>query len=94
MPRVIDGLPVSRVRPHTNLLQEGATDVGTLSETWGPYYIHEEEIPRSGTVVTRTWQRTRSENGAVVTWLGRRKSNGRGEGNSGLAFDTIEKKEN
>lgn len=92
MPRIIEGLQVTRVRPRTNLLQEGAINIGKPSEYWGAYYIHEEEIPRSGTLVTRAWQRTRMENGAVVTWLGRRKSNGRGEGNSGLAFDTIEPK--
>jgi len=78
-----------RVRPRTELLKEGYD--GT---TWAPYFVHEEEVPRSGTVVSRTWQRTRMEDGTVVTWLGRRKSNGRGEGASGLAFDRIvEKKE-
>ena len=92
MPRFIDGLNVTRVRPRTNLLQEGGSNLGTPSELWSPYYIHEEEVPRSGTIVTRTWQRTRMENGKVITWLGRRKTNGRGEGASGLAFDYIEPK--
>lgn len=92
MPRLIEGLPVTRVRPRTNLLQEGVTGLGEPGESWAHYYVHEEEVPRSGTIVTRTWQRTRMENGEVVTWLGRRKSNGRGEGASGLAFDIIEPK--
>lgn len=93
MPRFIEGLPVERVRPRTELLKEGAENVGELGEVWNPYFVHEEEVPRSGTLVTRTWQRTRMENGSVVTWLGRRKSNGRGEGASGLAFDRILDKE-
>lgn len=89
MPRIIDGLTASRVRPRTKLIQFGATDIGGLGESWSPYFIHEEEVPRSGTVVKRTWQRSRTDNGKVITWLGRRKTNGRGEGNSGLAFDQI-----
>jgi hypothetical protein len=89
MPREIDGLHDSRVRPRTELLCFGADDPGEPTEVWNPYYIYEEEVPRSGAVVTRTWQRTRTEDGSVVVWLGRRKSNGRGERSSGLAFDTL-----
>lgn len=89
MPRIIDGLAPARVRPRTKLIQYGVSDLGGLGETWSPYYVHEEEVPRSGTVVKRTWQRARTDKGRIVTWLGRRKTNGRGEGNSGLAFDKI-----
>lgn len=89
MPRVIDGLTSSRIRPRTKLIQFGVSNLGEPGESWSPYYIHEEEIPRSGTVVKRTWQRARTDKGRVITWLGRRKTNGRGEGNSGLAFDQI-----
>ena len=52
-----------------------------------PYYINEEEIPRSGKVVTRGYQRARWLNGTTLTWIGRRVLTGRGEGASGLAFD-------
>ena len=55
----------------------------------GTYFIHEEEVPRAGAVLTRTFQRTRWHDGKVCTWLGRRKRVGRGEANSGLAFDQI-----
>jgi hypothetical protein len=89
MPREIDGLDDSRVRPRTELLRFGVVDPGEVTEAWSPYYIYEEEVPRSGAVVTRTWQRARTEDGSVVVWLGRRKSNGRGERSSGLAFDTL-----
>jgi hypothetical protein len=54
------------------------------------YFINEEEIPRAGRVVTRSFQRTRWIDGRVVLWLGRRALVGRGEGSSGLAFDMLE----
>jgi hypothetical protein len=53
------------------------------------YYIHEEEIPRAGVRVTKSFQRTRWLNGEVFVWLGMKKKSGRGEGSSGLAFDQI-----
>lgn len=59
-----------------------------------PYFIHEEEIPRAGTVVTRAFQRTRWWDGRVYTWLGRRKAMGRGSRSSGLVFDQIVPKVN
>jgi hypothetical protein len=55
-----------------------------------PYFINEEEVPRAGRIVVRTFQRTRWLDGRVVLWLGRRTTTGRGEGSSGLAFDTLE----
>jgi hypothetical protein len=54
-----------------------------------PYYINEEEVPRSGKLVTRGYQRVRWLNGATLSWIGRRATTGRGEGSSGLAFDQI-----
>jgi hypothetical protein len=90
MPRVIPEQDTTRVRPRTELLRYGL-DNGT--GMWSPYYVFEEEVPKSGAVVNRTWQRTRWSDGSVVTWLGRRKTNGRGEQTSGLAFDKIEAKE-
>lgn len=86
MPRFIEGVGVDRVRPRTVLLQENLDEVDTS------YFIHEDEIPRAGAIVRRTWQRTRTENGTVVVWMGRRKTTGRGEGSSNLAFDQIEDK--
>lgn len=86
MPRIIPGLDPERIRPRTDLLKEG---YDPTTNTWGPYFIHEEEIPRAGAIVTRTWQRARGFDGKVYTWLGRRKQNGRGETNSGLEYDFI-----
>jgi hypothetical protein len=54
-----------------------------------PYYINEEEILKAGVVVETNYQRTRWYDGKVVTWLGRSRTSGRGEGRSGLAFDQI-----
>ena len=52
--------------------------------------IYEEEIPREGICVTRHYQLARWLDGATHLWIGRRKVVGRGEGSSGLRFDTIE----
>jgi hypothetical protein len=83
MPRVMGAL-TERIRPRTQLLSPGLA-----GSTWNPYYIFEEEVPRSGAVVSTSWQRARWNNGKVVLWLGNRKQNGRGEGNSGLKFDYL-----
>jgi hypothetical protein len=53
------------------------------------YFVHEEEVPRAGAIITRRYQRVRWSNGETYLWLGRRKSTGRGEGSSGLQFDQI-----
>ena len=54
------------------------------------YFINEEEVPRAGRIVTRSFQRVRWLDGRVMLWLGRRTMTGRGEGSSGLEFDVIE----
>lgn len=88
MPRLIPGLTPERIRPRTDLLKQGYT----APDTWAPYFIHEEEVPRSGLVLKRTWQRVRWMDGTVYTWLGRRASVGRGEVNSGLEYDLIKER--
>ncbi len=55
-----------------------------------PLRLQEEEVPRSGAVVERTFQIARGTDGVRHLWLGRRKRNGRGEGASGLHFDYTE----
>jgi hypothetical protein len=61
-----------------------------LNEVQPHYYINEEEIQSSGTIVTRTYQRTRWYNGKTYVWIGRYRETGRGSGNSDLRFDQIE----
>jgi hypothetical protein len=61
-----------------------------LTEQPPPFFINEEEVPRAGVIVQRTWQRARWVNGQTYLWLGRFKETGRGEGHSDLRFDQIE----
>jgi hypothetical protein len=51
--------------------------------------LYEEEVPREGIRVTRTYQYTRWLDGTTHVWVGRRKDIGRGEGSSELRFDTL-----
>ena len=60
-----------------------------ISEVPAPYYIREEEIPRSGILISRNFTRTRWLNGKTYLWIGRTKTSGTGEGWSNLAFDQI-----
>ncbi len=78
MPRTVDSSN-TLIQPRSSILA-GA----------GPFYIHEEEVPRSGTIVTQSYQRTRWYNGKVVHWVGRKTGNGKGEGDSGLRWDLVE----
>lgn len=84
MPRLTDAIPDSRVEPRGRILRVGLDEAEQQA-----YFIHEEEVPRAGAIITRTFQRTRWFDGKIYTWLGRRKETGRGEGSSGLVFDQI-----
>jgi hypothetical protein len=53
-----------------------------------PFNLHEEEVPREGVRVRRVPALIRAADGRCVRWITRRVSVGRGEGSSGLAFDT------
>ncbi len=50
--------------------------------------IAEQQVPREGVAVLRTFQQARTETGETVLWIGRRVRTGQGEGASGLRFDT------
>jgi hypothetical protein len=56
-----------------------------------PLRIVEEEIPRDGAVVTRSFQYARWLGGRSFLWLGRAKRTGRGEGASGLRYDAADR---
>jgi len=60
-----------------------------LREPRSPYFVEEEEVPRAGVYVQRSWQRARWLNGRTFIWVGRKKTAGRGEGWSQLVFDQI-----
>lgn len=66
---------------------------GRLLEPDRELLLFEEEVPREGARVTRTYQYARWIDGSTHLWIGRRKSPGRGEGSSGLEFDVVEKRE-
>jgi hypothetical protein len=79
-----------KIKPQTSLLREGLENENP-DGTPNPlaYFIHEEEVPRSGVTVSQSFQRTRWTNGEVFVWLGMKKETGKGEGSSGLAFDQL-----
>jgi len=87
MPRILRHGTASpaKVKPRGQLLRQGL-DVGALQR----YFIQEEEVPRAGIEVTRTFQRTRWTDGSVHVWMGMRKGTGRGVGSSGLRFDFLQ----
>jgi hypothetical protein len=75
--------PPEPIRAHGRILNpEPPNPAGLL--------IPDEEIPREGIRVTRQYQLARWLDGAMHLWVGRRKVVGRGEGSSGLKFDTTE----
>jgi hypothetical protein len=89
IPVHLDG-SVSEIRLQRARMAGGDPPRGRLlREPGSPYFIDEEEIPRAGIYVERSWQRTRWIRGRTLTWVGRRKTAGRGEGWSDLVFDRI-----
>lgn len=89
----------TQIRPVTAILREGMhNDESTSEELFvnsqaenqeTPFFVFEEEVTRSGLQIQSTWQRARWYNGKIVCWYGRRKKTSRGEGASGLTFDSI-----
>lgn len=63
---------------------------GRILEPGQELSLFEEEVPREGMRVTRSYQFTRWIDGSSHFWVGRRKGIGRGEGSSGLKFDSPE----
>ena len=69
---------------------EGALEPqGRVLEPGHELLLHDEEVPREGARVTRAYQYARWIDGSTHLWIGRRKQPGRGEGSSGLRFDSI-----
>jgi hypothetical protein len=64
--------------------------LGSLLRPSEPLSLYEEEVPREGARVKRAVQFCRWINGSSHLWIGARKRPGRGEGSSGLRFDTAE----
>lgn len=80
----------ARMRTWEELDPEDVGPKGTLIGRRAPFAVYEEEVPRSGITVDRSWQYTRWHDGSGHRWLQRRKQNGRGERSSGLRWDALE----
>ncbi|MDF2773088.1 MAG: uncharacterized protein K0S86_2583, partial [Geminicoccaceae bacterium] len=76
--------------PHVVSAQAQILEVGDPS---GRLLIREEEVPREGLIVRRSYQAARWYDGRLFVWAGNRASVGRGEASSGLAFDALERLE-
>lgn len=87
MPRIIEGdpNPPKKIKPMGSILREGLDNIPKPLA----YYLHEEEVTRSGTRIVQNYQRTRWIDGSVFVWMASKKKTGRGEGNSGLLFDQL-----
>src|SRR5262249_19101952 len=70
--------------------REFAPSLGRILGSGHELSMFEEETPREGIRVTRSYQFTRWSDGSSHLWLGRRKGVGRGEGSSGLQFDSLD----
>lgn len=64
--------------------------LGRILEPGRELLLQDEEVPREGARVTRSYQYSRWVDGSTHLWIGRRKQPGRGEGSSGLRFDVAE----
>ena len=91
MPLTLSDYEQIPVRPQTDFLRKGINADDTLNGTGAScqYFIAEEVIPRAGIKLQKKVQRTRWFNGKTYLWVSNSKSIGRGEGNSGLAFDRV-----
>ncbi|HKE57751.1 MAG TPA: hypothetical protein VKB46_13650, partial [Pyrinomonadaceae bacterium] len=88
--RTGDGLRLKRGAVlKTDGQSEPVHALGRILESGQELSLFEEEVPREGVRVTRSYQFTRWIDGSSHLWLGRRKGAGRGEGSSGLQFDSL-----
>ncbi|MFE1288834.1 hypothetical protein [Streptomyces sp. NPDC058751] len=74
----------------TLLHRYGAGARGQILQPGTTLRLPSEEVPREGVRVTRRWQLARTAAGATALWSSRATLPGRGEGSSGLRFDTAD----
>jgi hypothetical protein len=67
--------------------------LGRILESGHELSLFEEEVPREGARVTRSYQWTRWTDGSSHLWIGRRKGVGRGESSSNLRFDALDRRQ-
>lgn len=87
----IAAIPYLNIEDEMVLTQPASSILLDLGDVQNIYKnkIFDEEIPRSGIVVSKKWKRTRGVDGKIYTWLKRIKKSGRGETSSCLKFDYI-----
>jgi hypothetical protein len=70
---------IENIRPAGKMLRENTN--GNV------YFLYNEEVPKAGILVSRSYQRARWHNGKVVNWMGRRKTAALGQLHNQLEFD-------
>ncbi len=92
--RVAPDRVVSRLRRGAVLQPDGSQKthpaLGRILNAARELMLFDEEVPREGVHVTRHWQHARWIDGTTCVWHAFRKQVGRGEGSSGLRFDSLE----
>lgn len=80
-------------RPMVRVLPDGTSIAlqpkGRILSDRDPLRLEEEEVPRDGTEVVRTFQLTRWSNGRYAMWSGRYRTTGAGEGRSNFRTDVV-----
>jgi hypothetical protein len=80
-------------RPMVRVLPDGTSIAiqprGRVLTARDPLRLEEEEVPRDGTEVVRTYQLTRWSNGRYVLWSGRNRTISAGEGRSNFRTDVV-----
>ena len=86
-----NGIRMFVLHPRGRLLKvdAGATGPALATDSLG---VAEEEVPRAGAIVRRSFQYARTWDGRSHLWIGRSKTAGTGESSSGLSFDTLKKR--
>jgi len=84
---------ISRLRRGAVLQPDGSHIVhrarGTILNKDPALLMFDEEVPREGVHVSRHYQLARWLEGSTCVWMALRKGVGRGEGSSGLRFDSV-----
>lgn len=80
-------------RPLVRVLPDGSSVAirpkGRILTADDPLRLEEEEVPRAGTEVVRTFQLTRWSDGRYHLWSGRHRTTGSGEGRSSFRSDVV-----
>jgi hypothetical protein len=84
---------VSRLRRGAVLQPDGSQEIhkaeGRILNKDPHLLMFDEEVPREGVHVARHYQLARWIDGSTWAWMALRKTVGRGEGSSGLRFDSV-----